>query len=671
MKQHTMPATPRRVLFERLLPQSLGRYRIVAEIGLIILFSLTALRVGLLLYFSDTADLSIGSMAAILATGLRYDILITLILSLPQILYLALMPSEKSPGRISLILLEIQWLIGYHFLFCSLIAEWLFFAEYQNRPNYIAFEYLVYPKEVCCNIWESYQTGKLLIVVSLISIFAYAFLRSRHLYFLRDGMSLSRRRSAPAITGLIIAIMWLTTPFSAMNLTANRTANECSMNGLYSLVYFAWTCKFDYNDFYKTIDETQTVERTRRLLESSDSPFLSASNQPLDRIVHTGKQQRDLNVVIILEESLGSDFIGTLGDDRGLSPCFDALCQKGKLYDNWFATGNRTARALEAVSTAMPPLPTESILKRDHSSNMWTLAKILSVRGYERLFITGGRGLFDGVKSFMTANGYNHFVEQNDYVNPSFVNAWGVADEDLFRRSIEEMDKLSHSGRPFLATLLTVSNHRPFTFPAGRIDPQYMSREAAVKYADWALGQFFEEVSKKDYYKNTLFVALGDHGARVYGCQLFPIRSYRVPVLMIDPSESRASTCSTLASTLDIAPTVMGVLGGEYRSVFFGRDVNSLKPEQGYALMQHNHDIALLDANNRMTVLSSARRSFSFELNREDWSLKTAPDDSARDVADVISIFQLANRLYYSDSYVPDSNIPTQIATADSLAAPR
>ena len=632
-----------------------GRYSVLLEICATIVICFTALRIAMLLWFSEPSELSISEWALVFLTGLRFDLLVTLCAAFPQLIYMTLLRNPKSMGRLTRICLEFQWLAGFGILFSIILAEWLFFDEFRTRFNYIAFEYLVYPTEVCCNIWESYQTGKIITVVVLLGVVLYAVLRERYLLRIQDAMPASRRWSIVAITFCVALAMWFGTPMSASQVTRSRTANECACNGIYSLVYYAWTCRFNFDDFYQTTSETDAVARSRAAVESADSRFIANSQHPLDRIVTTDRPQRDVNVVLILVESLGSDFIGALGDTRGLSPEFDKLCEQGLLFNNWYATGNRTARALEAVITAMPPLPTESILKRDHSTNVFTLAHVLAERGYERLFATGGRGMFDGVKSFMTANGFNHFVEQSDHQAPVFVNAWGVSDEDMFHRSVEQLDKFHQQGKPFFATLLTVSNHRPFTFPAGRIESEEQTRENAVRYSDWAIGDFFTRVREKEFYKNTIFIVMGDHGARVYGSQLFPIRSYRVPVLVIDPQQSATSRCNTLASSLDIAPTIMGMLGGTYRSVFFGRDALALDPKDGYAIMQHNHEIAMLDAENHLTLLSSQKRTFSFDVDPATSELTPKTQLYTEDAANLMSIFQTANRLYYSDACHPDS----------------
>lgn len=643
-----------------------GRYAVLLEIGAVIVICNSLLRIAMLVWFNEPPGLSVSEWFRVLLVGFRFDVLVTLISAVPQLLILTLIQNPRSMGRFSRVCLELQWILGYVAVFTIIVAEWMFFDEFRSRLNYIAFEYLVYPTEVCCNIWESYQTGKMITVVVLLGGITYAMLRERYLRRLQDSMPATRRWSIVAVTLSIITSLWFASPISSTQVTANRTANECAGNGVYNFFYYAWTCRFDYDEFYLTIPMEEATARVRVPLESQDSDFVPNSAHPLDRIVTTNREQRNANVVLILEESLGSDFIGALGDPRGLSPEFDKLCQEGLLFNNWYATGNRTARALEAVTTSLPPLPTESILKRDHSTNVFTLAHVLAERGYERLFVTGGRGIFDGVRSFMTANGFNHFVEQGDFSNPLFKNAWGVSDEDMFHRAIDELDKLHQSGRPFFATLLTVSNHRPFTYPAGRIDSVVQSRDNAVRYADWALGDFFREVCKKDFYKDTIFIVMGDHGARVYGSQLFPIRSYRVPVLVIDPEKPGASECNTLASSLDIAPTIMGLLGGSYRSVFFGREVLSLDPEKGYAIMQHNHELALLDAHNHLTVLSSRKRSFNFDVDPVTFQL--IPKEAVKnndDAANLSAVFQTANRLYYNDGCHPDAAISaTRIATS-------
>lgn len=644
----------------------LQRFRILSEIMLIYLLGFWLTRITLLFGFADWQSLKFREWARVFAAGTWFDLFVALLGVQVQLWHFTWCRNRWLKTRPSRWFMESCWLIAFAFVPLFAIIEFLFFTEFDGRLNYIAFEYLVYPTEVCCNIWQSFPVVELTSFVVLVAGGLWWSLRSRFLRMLEDEMPFRRRLSLFGGVQLAVVGLWLSSSMATMNVTSNRTANECAGNGVYSFLYHAWSCHFDYEQFYLTIKPEVAAAEVRQHVIGDDDQWHEDSRNPFDRTVRQVEPRRDWNVVIVLEESLGSDFIGVLGDDRGLTPCLDKLASQGLLFDNFYATGNRTARALEAVTTSLPPIPTESILKRDHSQHVYTLAHVLEERGYNRLFMTAGRGVFDGVRSFMTANGFNRFVEQKDFVNPAFVNAWGVSDEDLFNRALTELDALHEEGKPFLACLLTVSNHRPFTYPDGRIDrpSSQQTRDNAVKYADWSIGQFFDKVGEHAWKKNTLFVVMGDHGARVYGSQLFPMKSYRVPVLMLGPEElGQGTRCSTLACTLDIAPTVMGLLGGDYRSIFFGRDALHLPPEQGYALMQHNHDVALLTADQRLVVLDARRQAWVYTLDPKTFALKPESLPRKERVQATAAFFQTAYRLYYDKRLFPATE-STSIAEA-------
>ena len=634
----------------------LKRYGILAELVSILIVSFTLSRIGYLLWFADWQQLSLIDVLKVFVTGLRFDLLAALLGVQLQLWHFTFCRNQRLLTSTSRWFMEGCWIVVFLFVPLFVIIEALFFQEFDGRLNYIAFEYLVYPTEVCCNIWQSFPVVELLLVVAAFGLGPYFFFRRRFVQRLEDQMPLPNRLAIFGGTWALIVGLWATSGMATMNVTPDRTSNECAGNGLYTFVYHAWTCHFDYEQYYLTINQSEAAHEVRQHLVRSGDDVHEESANPLDRTVHQAAPRKDWNVVIILEESFGSDFVGVLGDKRGLTPCVDKLSREGTLFDNFYATGNRTARALEAVTTSLPPIPTESILKRNHSQHVFTLAHALKERDYNRTFMYAGRGLFDGVRSFMTANGFDRFVEEKDFVNPAFVNAWGVSDEDLFNRALTELDSLHAEGKPFFTMLLTVSNHRPFTYPDGRIDrpSSELSRENAVKYADWSIGMFFDKAKDHAWKKDTIFVVMGDHGARVYGSQKFPMKSYRVPVLLLRPDDSSGGKrCHTLASSLDIAPTIMGLLGGDYRSVFFGRDVLNLPPEQGYALMQHNHDVALLTADNKLVVLDARRQAWVYDFDKNNFSLKAEKLPTPERLRSAISFFQMANRLYYDEFQFP------------------
>jgi hypothetical protein len=270
---------------------------------------------------------------------------------------------------------------------------------------------------------------------------------------------------------------------------------------------------------------------------------------------------------------------------------------EGLLFTSLFADGNRTIRGFEGVFSSFPPLPGDSILARDRTENVESIARVLKRDGYQTLFVYGGRGSFDYITSYTLTNGWDRLVEQQDFENPVHTTAWGVSDEDLFNRGIEEMRAMHSSGAPFLISFMTVSNHLPFTYPTGRIaeDPNAKSRKHAVKYADWALGDFFEKARKEPFWSDTIFVVVADHGARVYGSQSIPMKSYEIPLLIVGPAVvAEPKRIDVTGCQLDVAPTVLGLIGRPYASLFFGHDL--LQPgadQRSRCLMHHNRSIAI------------------------------------------------------------------------------
>ena len=255
-------------------------------------------------------------------------------------------------------------------------------------------------------------------------------------------------------------------------------------------------------------------------------------------------------------------------------PRMDAFAtNEALLFDNLYADGNRTIRGYEGVYCSFPPLPGDSIVARDRTLNVETIAQVLGRDGYKTTFIYAGRGSFDGTGTFARKNGWEKFLELKDFSKPAYTTIWGVCNEDLYDKSIEEMRAAHASGKPFFVTTMSVSNHKPYTYPAGRIteDPQAKKRDQVVKYADYALARFFDMARREPFWTNTIFAVVADHGARVYGSQTIPIRSYEIPMLIAGPAVVKtARRASMLGCQLDVGPTLLGLIGRPYDSVFLG-----------------------------------------------------------------------------------------------------
>jgi phosphoglycerol transferase MdoB-like AlkP superfamily enzyme len=274
--------------------------------------------------------------------------------------------------------------------------------------------------------------------------------------------------------------------------------------------------------------------------------------------------------------------------------------------------------------------------------------------------------MFDGMGAYMRNNGMDRIIEQKDYPSGEFTTAWGVSDEAIFDKALAEMDSLHATGRPFYTLVLSVSNHRPYTYPAGRIaaDPNERKRANVVQYADWALGRFVRKARAHAFFDSTVFVLMGDHGPRVYGAAEIPLASYSVPMVFYAPGIVPAGVrIGELASSMDVPPTVLGLLGGDYDSKFFGRDVLSSQARSGLAVMTHNNEIALMRGN-ELAVLGLRGATAVYEVSADATMRKLAtPDAGGRSlVEDAIAYFQTADALYRRGEYRFHQSVPA-IAT--------
>ena len=280
------------------------------------------------------------------------------------------------------------------------------------------------------------------------------------------------------------------------------------------------------------------------------------------------------NIVLIVQESLGAQYIGGLGG-QDLSPEFDKLMNQGWCFERCYATGTRSVRGLEAVSSGFPPTISDAVLRLSKSqSRFFTLAQLLKDFDYRTSFIYGGEAHFDNMKSFFLGNGFSQLIEQPDFKDPAFVGTWGASDEDMFATL---HDVLSQDvDVPKLSLAFTVTNHTPWEYPEGRIMPvgEPASVENSVRYVDWCMGEFFKKAQQSDYWDDTIFLVVADHDSRVWGETLVPLRHFHIPALILGGS---VPVCRDprVISQIDLPVTVLSLAGIEAEHPMIGRDLTS------------------------------------------------------------------------------------------------
>jgi phosphoglycerol transferase MdoB-like AlkP superfamily enzyme len=570
-------------------PGRASRYRILVWVAGLFLAINTATRLGLIGLEGDGINALPWHLLPIVVVGLIYDAAAASYLLIPFALTALLLP-DRPWGRKAhaVIAAALLLLCVFGWLFTS-VAEVLFWNEFAARFNFIAVDYLIYTRETIGNIRQSFPVVPLLVGVLLatVAIF-YSIRRKVWMAAVGESGSLPIRLMLTGMILLLPLASFLGVGDRPREVLATTSARELAGNGYYEFARAFRNNDLDYHTFYITMPERAArLEMRDEFQEAQSASVFTEGAHPLERTVAGNGPARRMHVVLVTMESLGADFLQSFGGREGLTPNLDKLASEGLKFTRMYATGTRTVRGLEALSLSIPPTPGHAVLTRKNNKGFQTLGGVLKAEGYDPLFIYGGYSYFDNMQDFFGGNGYT-VVDRNSLSKSeiSHETVWGVADEDLFKLVVREIDERVAAERKVFAHVMTTSNHRPFTYPPGRIDiPSGSGREGAVKYADWAIGKLMELAAKRAWFKDTLFVFIADHTSHARGRTDLPPENYHIPLIIYAPSLLSAQVIDAVASQIDVGPTILALLNISYTSHFFGQDILTEGQHHQRALM--------------------------------------------------------------------------------------
>lgn len=635
-----------------------GRFSTLFGVLSLYVFLSFVVRFVLLIWSVKDLDLNLMHILRAFFTGFAFDLTMGSLFSDLYAVYLLLFPKKWIGSLLDKCFTYFYLILIFIIIYFSLLAEIPFWDEFGVRFNFIAVDYLIYTYEVVENINQSYPLP--VIGVVLVGLIVGTFFLFKKLDLFKNTFSDKnsiRNRFFYAIPVLAIAvILGLVMKNKQADFTDNLVVNELGKNGAFSFVTAFKANELDYETFYPKLPEKEAYSILKKNLLQENQKYTSLKYDAISRFTE-GNQEQRRNIILITIESFSGEFLKAFGNNDNITPNYDRLANESIFFTNLYATGTRTVRGMEALTLSVPPTPGNSIVRRPNNQNLFSVSTIVKAKNYQPYFIYGGDGYFDNMNTFFGGQGFD-IVDRNRG-NPlsddiktqrfnirdnevKFENAWGICDEDLYHQSIKYADKNAKANKPFFQFVMTTSNHKPYTFPAGKIDLPQGDRNAAVKYTDYALGKFIEEAKTKPWFKNTVFIIVADHCASSAGKWEINIDKHHIPAIIYNLPQP-PQRIERLTSQIDLMPTLFGYLGWNYTTSLYGKDINQTKIGDERAFIGNYRTLGMLKGN-VFTQIDDRKRLKQFTVSgNEKQSLSEIKTKNQEMASQTISYYQTAS----------------------------
>lgn len=490
-----------------------------------------------------------------------------------------------------------KWIMRFVVIYTSVLYTLVFLISSANIPyfkyffkniNSSIFEWFEYKEQTAMMVTEeaSYLVYLIPFIVATIAYITVAqhigcsMLKANHTE--RGGMGIRERIIAVGVSCVLIGACIFgirgRVGYNPIKISAAYYCNDAFLNQLgvsptFNLLTSVMDDNRKDNMDLNLMDDKQAVENIKTLLGRNEpkEPGLSPIRKHID-----GKDTefKGRNVVLIFMESMSADLMGHFGNKDNITPFLDSLMIKSMAFHNFFSAGIHTNHGMFATLYSFPAIMKKNMMKNTVIPNISGLPTVLKDNGYATMFFMTHESQYDNMNAFFRTNGFDEIYSQEDYPAYKVVNGFGVQDDFLFDYAIPVLNKHASEGnKPFFACLLSISNHPPYMVPEYFHPKNNDVEKQIVEYADWSIKKFFSQACRQPWFDNTIFILVGDHGKLVGKADCEMPQSYNHVPFMIYGKGIEPKELFNFGGQVDIAPTVLGLLGMEYDQIGLGVDL--------------------------------------------------------------------------------------------------
>ena len=494
------------------------------------------------------------------------------------------------------------------------VADTSLYDFWRFKLDATVFNYLDAPRQAFASVSTGYLVWRVVWIAAFAAIFSWCTIRLTPPHFpaLRGVKQHLGAQSMQVLTGgLIFLAIRGGVGESTMNVgtayfSGHTYLNHAAVNPAFNLLYTLGK-NDDFAARYNTFDEQQ--------LASIIAPLYPENT---DDITDTLLYNTRPNILLIILEGFGADYMESMGGAKGVAPRMEQFMKEGVFFSQAYANSFRTDRGLVSTLSGHTSYPTFSIMKdAQRASRLPSIARSLQQAGYTNSFVYGGDINFTNMRGYFTATGYTQFTADSDFsLLEQNMSKWGVHDDITATRVLQQV-KQQPTHRPWMMSYLTLSSHEPFEVPYSRLEDKRLNSFA---YTDHCIGALIDSLKQLPQWKNLLVVMLPDHGSSGH-LTTMDAAFYHIPIIWLGGAVKQPHTINTLMSQSDLAATLLSQLGIRHDDFPYSRNILSRHYTYPFAYSTYNDGFMYRDSTG-VTLFDNASGQVTTDI--------PSPSDSRR-----------------------------------------